>query len=171
MIGQSTEENNTIIGNFLKSSADKAAKMEEVSQALYLEIATQTQRINERVVELNTLKEVALNQTADLNRRSIEIEQKFLDIEKKLIDADTKHGDLITNFVEFGEIRPRSSRLSAQHRPRTSRLSAPTSRCGQPDSREGSRAKWADWEACKRVLEALEAQRRRRNAHRWTARK
>ena len=80
MIGQNVVENNTIIGTFIREAADKTANMERLSQAMYLEIAAQTDRMNERVVELNDLKQVALNQTADLNRRSIEIEQKLVDI-------------------------------------------------------------------------------------------
>ena len=122
MIGQNVEENNTIIGTFMRSAADKTANMERLSQAMCLEIATQTERINERVVELNVLKEVALNQTADLNRRSIEIEQKLLDIEKKLIQADTKHGDLITNLGEIGD--KQTSDLSALRAASTNDISA-----------------------------------------------
>ena len=74
-IEQSKEANNTIFGKFLKEFDEKSAKMEYVAQALYLEVATQTQSVNERVVDLNTLKGVALSQMANLNGRSREIEQ------------------------------------------------------------------------------------------------
>ena len=77
-IEQSKEANNNIIGKFLKDADEKLAKMEEVAQALYLEVATQTKRVDERVVDLNALKDIALSQTNNLNDRSIEIEQKLL---------------------------------------------------------------------------------------------
>ena len=81
-IEQSKEANNNIIGKFLKDADDKLAKMEEVAQALYTEVATQTKRVDERVVDLNLLKDIALSQTSSLNDRSLEIEQKLLAIEK-----------------------------------------------------------------------------------------
>ena len=102
-IEQSKEANNNIIGKFLKDADDKLAKMEEVAQALFTEVATQTKRVDERVVDLNLLKDIALSQTSNLNDRSLEIEQKLLAIEKKFIEADVQHSDLITNLGEFGE--------------------------------------------------------------------
>ena len=110
-IEQSKEANNNIIGNFLKDSAEKLAKMEEVAQALYAEVATQTKRVDERVVDLNLLKDIALSQTSNPNDRSLEIEQKLLAIENKFIEADVQHSDLITNLGEFGE--KQTSGLSA----------------------------------------------------------
>ena len=102
-IEQSKEANNNIIGKFLKDADEKLAKMEEVAQALYLEVATQTKRVDERVVDLNALKDIALSQTSNLNDRSIEIEQKLLTIERKFTEADVQHADLLTNLGEFGE--------------------------------------------------------------------
>ena len=102
-IEQSKEANNNIIGKFLKDADDKLAKLEEVAQALFTEVATQTKRVDERVVDLNVLKDIALSQTSNLNDRSLEIEQKLLAIEKKFIVADVQHSDLITNLGEFGE--------------------------------------------------------------------
>ena len=111
MIGASVEANNVTIAQFMQAAADKTAEMERMEQAIILEIKTQTERINERVVELNDLKKVALDQTANLNDRSIEIEAKLVEIEQKLTEADTKHGDLITNLGEFGD--KQTSDLSA----------------------------------------------------------
>ena len=56
------------------------------------------------------MKDVALGQTANLNERSIEIEQKIenlnersIEIEKKMHDYHSQHSDLITNLGEFGD--------------------------------------------------------------------
>ena len=109
-IEKSKEENNNVIGQFLKDADAKLKNMEEVAQAQLIEVATQTKRVDERVVDLNTLKDVALGQTSNLNERSIEIEQKIanlnersIEIERKMVDYNTQHDDLITNFGEFGE--------------------------------------------------------------------
>ena len=103
IVEQGVENNNVIIGQFTRMAADKIEEMQKLEQHIVDEVKTQTERINERVVELNELKEIALKQTANLNDRSVEIEAKLIEIEQKLVEADTKHGDLITNLGEFGE--------------------------------------------------------------------
>ena len=77
---------------------------------MYVEVATQTKRVDERVVDLNDLKDVALSQTSNLNERSIEMEQKIenlnecsIEIDKKMQDYNSQHGDLITNLGELGD--------------------------------------------------------------------
>ena len=115
-----------------------------------------------------------MEQTSNLNDRSIEIEAKLVEIEQKLTEADTKHGDLITNLVEFGD--KQTSDLSASRAASINDISAlraniemwATGFQGKIESHLGA---MASWEACNRALEALEARRRKREAHRWTARK
>ena len=103
MIGASVEANNHTIAQFLQSAAEKTSEMQRLEQVIITEVKTQTARIDERVAELNDLKEIALKQTSNLNERSVEIEAKLVEIEQKLTEADAKHGDLITNLGEFGE--------------------------------------------------------------------
>ena len=85
-IEKSKEENNNVIGQFLKDADAKLKNMEEVAQAQLIEVATQTKRVDERVVDLNTLKDVALGQTSNLNERSIEIEQKIANLSERSIE-------------------------------------------------------------------------------------
>ena len=59
-IEKSKEENNNVIGQLLKDADAKLRNMEEVAQALLIGVATQTKRVDERVADLNTLKDVAL---------------------------------------------------------------------------------------------------------------
>ena len=73
MVEQGIAANNTFLGQFTKTASDKIAEMERMEQHIIAEVKTQTERINERVVELNELKRIALEQTSNLNDRSIEI--------------------------------------------------------------------------------------------------
>ena len=80
IVEQGVENNNVIIGRFTQMAADKIEEMQRLEQHIVDEVKTQTERINERVVELNDLKEIALKQTSNLNDRSIEIEAKLVEI-------------------------------------------------------------------------------------------
>ena len=111
MIGASVEANNVTIAQFMKAAVDKTAEMERLEQVIISEVKTQTERINERVVEFNDLKRVVLEQISNFKDRSIEIEAKLVEIEQKLTEADTRQGDLITNLGEFGD--KQTSDLSA----------------------------------------------------------
>ena len=102
MIGASVESNNLTIGQFMLQAAEKTTEMQRLEQIIITEVKTQTERIDERVTELNDLKRIALEQTSNLNERSVETEAKLVEIEQKLTEADAKHGDLITNLGEFG---------------------------------------------------------------------
>ena len=52
-IEDSKEKNNAFIGQFLKDADEKLVKMEAVARAIMTELATQTGRVDERVVDLN----------------------------------------------------------------------------------------------------------------------
>ena len=95
-IEQSKEQNNNFIGQFLKDADAKLQNMQAVAQAMMVELAMETKRVDERVVDLNQLKDVVLGQTANLNERSVEIE-------RKMAENVTQHSDVITNLGEFGD--------------------------------------------------------------------
>ena len=50
-VEKSKEENNNVIGQFLKDADAKLKNMEEVAQPLLIEVATQTKRVDGRVVD------------------------------------------------------------------------------------------------------------------------
>ena len=174
IVEQGVEANNIFLGRFTKVAADKITEMERLEQTIILEVQTQTDRINERVKELNELKKVALDQTAHLNDRSIEIEAKLVEIEQKLTEADTKHGDLITNLGEFGDKQTSdlaASRLASINDVMALRANIGLWATGFQGKIESHLGAMAGMGGVQPGAGGLEAWRKRREAHRWTARK
>ena len=84
------------MGVFTKQSVDKIAEMERMRDAIIIEVQTQTTRIDDRVREINLLKDAVFAQIKNLNERSI-------GMEKQVLESVIGQGDLITNLNDFGE--------------------------------------------------------------------